>query len=125
MEAMLVAAVGVASIFAVNTFIGPIVSEVGGLSRRRDPVALALVGLGMTGGNVIGGRLADACPGWGLKVGFGTGLIVLALLGLCGHNVAILMATLFGLGMTTMIAIPTIQSGSRGQHLKRQRSWGR
>jgi MFS transporter, DHA1 family, inner membrane transport protein len=106
---MLVAAFGVASIFAVYTFIGPIVTEVGGLSRRWVPVALALFGLGMTGGNVIGGRLADAYPVWGLKVGLGSALIVLALLGLCGHNVSILMATLFGVGMTTMIAIPTIQ----------------
>lgn len=106
---MLVAALGISSIFAVYTFIGPLVTDVGGLARRWVPIALALFGVGMTGGNLIGGKLADAYPGWGLVAGFGSALIALALLGRCGHNVWILMAALFGVGMTTMIAIPTIQ----------------
>jgi MFS transporter, DHA1 family, inner membrane transport protein len=56
---MLVAALGVASIFAVYTFIGPFVTDVAMLNRTWIPIALALFGIGMTTGNLFGGRLAD------------------------------------------------------------------
>ncbi|MBB3409908.1 DHA1 family inner membrane transport protein [Rhizobium sp. BK316] len=106
---MLVAALGVASIFAVYTFIGPFVTDVAVIDRAWIPVALALFGIGMTAGNLIGGRIADSHPSWGLVVGFGSALIVLAVLASSGGNVALLMIGLFGVGTTMMIAIPTIQ----------------
>lgn len=106
---MLVAALGVASIFAVYTFIGPFVTDVAVIDRAWIPVALALFGIGMTAGNLIGGRIADSHPSRGLVVGFGSALVVLAVLASSGGNVALLMIGLFGVGTTMMIAIPTIQ----------------
>lgn len=106
---MLVAALGVASIFAVYTFIGPFVTDVATLDQAWIPVALALFGLGMTAGNLIGGRLADAHPARGLVMGFGSALVVLALLAAGGGTVRILMPALFGVGATMMVAIPPIQ----------------
>lgn len=106
---MIVAALGVASIFAVYTFIGPFITDVAMLERTWIPVALALFGLGMTAGNLIGGRLADVYPARGLFVGFGSALIVLAFLATGGGNVWLLLPALFGVGMTMMVAIPTIQ----------------
>ncbi|MDQ0512369.1 MFS transporter [Ancylobacter amanitiformis] len=106
---MLVAAFGVASIFAVYTFIGPFVTDVATLNQAWIPLALALFGLGMTAGNLIGGRLADIYPARGLVVGFGSALIVLAVLAAGGGQVWILMPALFGVGATMMVAIPTIQ----------------
>ncbi|MDE1994284.1 MAG: MFS transporter [Rhizobiaceae bacterium] len=106
---MLVAALGVASIFAVYTFIGPFVTDVAAIDRGWIPPALAFFGIGMTAGNLIGGRIADSHPSRGLIVGFGSALIVLAALAYFGGNVLVLMIGLFGVGMTMMIAIPTIQ----------------
>jgi DHA1 family inner membrane transport protein len=106
---MAVAALGVASIFAVYTFIGPLVTDGASLGPAWIPVALALFGIGMTAGNLIGGRLADAHPSRGLVLGFASALVVLALLAVTGGNVWALMIGLFGVGATTMIAIPTIQ----------------
>jgi DHA1 family inner membrane transport protein len=106
---MLVAALGVASIFATYTFIGSFVTDVAALDDAWIPVALGVFGLGMTAGNLIGGRLADAYPARGLLVGFGGALIVLALLAVGGGNTWILIATLFGVGLAMMVAIPTIQ----------------
>src|SRR5262249_774280 len=63
----------------------------------------------MATGNLIGGKLADAHPARGLIVGFGGALIVLALLTVGGGNVGMLMPMLFCVGMTMMVAIPTIQ----------------
>ncbi len=106
---MLVAALGVASIFAVYTFIGPLVTDHVQLPASVIPIALALFGLGMTAGNMIGGRLADLYSARGLVVGFGSALIVLAVLAIYGGSANVLLPSLFGVGMTMMIAIPTIQ----------------
>jgi MFS transporter, DHA1 family, inner membrane transport protein len=106
---MTVAALGIASIFAVYTFIGPFVTDEASLSPTVIPVALALFGIGMTTGNLIGGRLADVHTALGLVVGFASALVVLATFALYGGNVWILMLGLFGVGTTMMIAIPTIQ----------------
>lgn len=104
-----VAALGVASIFAVYTFIGPLVTDQASLDAAWIPVALALFGIGMTVGNWVGGNLADEYPSRGLVLGFGSALVVLALLAAAGANVWVLMAGLFGVGATMMVAIPTIQ----------------
>lgn len=106
---MLVAALGVASIFAVYTFIGPFVTDVALLDRHWIPIALALFGIGMTVGNLVGGRLADMHAARGLVWGFGGALAVLTTLALCGTHAPVLMLTLFGVGATMMMAIPTIQ----------------
>ncbi|MBY5538237.1 MFS transporter [Rhizobium leguminosarum] len=106
---MLVAAVGVASIFAVYTFIGPLVTDVVNFNSGWIPVALALFGLGMTAGNLIGGRLADSYPALGIVVGFGSAIVVLALVGFLGSAPVVLFPGLFLIGATMMTAIPTIQ----------------
>jgi DHA1 family inner membrane transport protein len=104
-----VAALSVASIFAVYTFIGPFVTEGAMLGERWIPIALALFGVGMTAGNVLGGLLADRHPSRGLVAGFGSALLALALLAMGGQNAVVLMAGLFAVGATMMVAIPTIQ----------------
>jgi MFS transporter, DHA1 family, inner membrane transport protein len=104
-----VAALGVASIFAVYTFIGPLVTDFNRLDAAVIPVALAMFGIGMTVGNIVGGRLADRFESMGLVCGFGLALGALTLLGLQGHRTWALMLSLFGVGATVMVAIPTIQ----------------
>ena len=106
---MVVAALGVASIFAVYTFIGPFVTDVASLAEWWIPVALAIFGLGMTAGNLVGGRIADTSASKGILLGFGCALIVLSILATFGGLVPILMIGLFGVGATLMTAIPTIQ----------------
>lgn len=104
-----VAALGVASIFAVYTFIGPFVTDVAGLGASWIPIALGLFGIGMTAGNIVGGWLADRHPAQGLTAGFGSALVVLAMLAVGGANAWVLMAGMLAVGATMMVAIPTIQ----------------
>lgn len=106
---MAVAALGISSIFAVYTFIGPFVTDLVMLPREAIPLALALFGIGMTVGNLYGGRLADAHPNRGVVAGYGCALVVLVALGVWGANTWILFPALFGVGATMMAAIPTIQ----------------
>jgi len=106
---MLVAALGISSIFAVYTFVGPFVTEVDMLGAAWIPVALAAYGVGMTLGNLVGGHLADRYRYRGLVVGFIGALVVLATLATQGTEPWVMVACLFGVGMTMMMAIPTIQ----------------
>jgi len=104
-----VAALGVASIFAVYTFIGHFVTDEASLSDVWIPIALGVFGVGMTAGNVVGGWMADRYPSRGLIAGFGSALVALALLAVGGGNAWVLMMGLFLVGGTMMVAIPTIQ----------------
>ena len=106
---MAVAALGVASICAVYTYVGPLVTDGARLGERWIPLALGIFGIGMTAGNVLGGWFADRHPTRGLVAGFGSALVALALLAMGGQNVGVLMAGLFAVGATMMAAIPTIQ----------------
>lgn len=106
---MIVAALAVASIFAVYTFIGAFVTDAAQLAPAMIPIALALFGIGMTTGNLIGGRLADIYPYRGLVIGFGSALFILAALASYGSSPLALLPALFGVGATMMMAIPTIQ----------------
>lgn len=106
---MAVAAIGVGSIFAVYTFIGPFITDVNHAAPSLIPIALALFGVGMTAGNTLGGRLADRHPVLGLAGGFGVALAVLAVLAVGGGSLWVLLPCLLGVGAAMMTAIPTIQ----------------
>ena len=106
---MVIAALGISSIFAVYTFIGPFVTDVVQLPPQVIPAALALFGIGMFAGNLYGGRLADADPSRGITAGFGVALVVLVALAIWGLQTWVFFPALFGVGATMMAAIPTIQ----------------
>ncbi|GID30934.1 MFS transporter [Paractinoplanes brasiliensis] len=104
-----VAALGISSIFAVYTFIGPFVTEAAGRDASLIPVALAVFGLGMAAGNQVGGRVADRSVNGGLILGYAATLILLVPIGVAGSNLAVLLPCLFGVGASMMVAIPTVQ----------------
>jgi MFS transporter, DHA1 family, inner membrane transport protein len=104
-----VAALGISSIFAVYTFIGPFITDATGNSPALIPIALAVFGLGMAVGNYLGGRVADRHESLGLVSGFAAVLVILVVIGVAGSNLVVLMPALFGVGATMMFAIPTIQ----------------
>nr|WP_218007945.1 MFS transporter [Herbidospora sakaeratensis] len=104
-----VPSLGISSIFAVYTFIGPFVTDAARKDPALIPVALAVFGLGMAAGNHFGGRAADRWEHRGLTWGYGGVLGLLALIGVAGNEWPVLLACLFGVGATMMFAIPTIQ----------------
>jgi DHA1 family inner membrane transport protein len=106
---MAVATTGIASLFAVYTFIGPIVTDATHLTPAMIPVALAIFGIGMTVGNEFGGRLADTFPMRGIILGFGSALVMLVIIALGGQNPWVLFPALFVLGAGLMASIPTMQ----------------
>ncbi|WP_245822663.1 MFS transporter [Lentzea waywayandensis] len=106
---VVVAALGISSIFAVYTFIGPFVTDAARSDAALIPVALAVFGIGMAVGNHLGGRVADRYAHRGLTYGYGSVLVLLVIIGVAGDDLVILLPCLFGVGATMMFAIPTIQ----------------
>jgi MFS transporter, DHA1 family, inner membrane transport protein len=104
-----VAGLGISSIFAVYTFIGPYITDATGSSPAVVPVALAVFGVGMAVGNQVGGRLADRYARRGLVTGYASVLVFLVVIALGGSSLAVLLPALFFVGATMMLAIPTIQ----------------
>ncbi|QET04592.1 MFS transporter [Cupriavidus pauculus] len=106
---MAVATAGIASLFAIYTFVGPIVTDATRLAPSMIPVALAIFGIGMTAGNSVGGRAADKYPMRGLVLGLGGALAVLVVIALGGQTPSVLFPALFALGAALMASIPTMQ----------------
>ncbi|PII95594.1 arabinose ABC transporter permease, partial [Leucobacter sp. OLCS4] len=57
--AVAIGSIGFAGFFAVYSTVASLTTEVAGLPATAVPWLLAVVGLGMTAGNLLGGRLAD------------------------------------------------------------------
>ncbi|WP_442580103.1 MFS transporter [Mesorhizobium sp. ASY16-5R] len=106
---IVVAALGISSIFAVYAFIGPLVTDVVQLDPSTIPLALGVFGIGMTVGNLVGGYLADTFLYRGLVLGYGLTLVALVILSSFGSNPWAFFPCLFGVGAAMMAAIPTIQ----------------
>ncbi|NJC21987.1 DHA1 family inner membrane transport protein [Arthrobacter pigmenti] len=56
---LLIGTVGFGGFFAVYTYITPTMTDVAGVPKDLMPIVVALYGLGMVAGNIVGGRLAD------------------------------------------------------------------
>jgi DHA1 family inner membrane transport protein len=54
-----IAAIGFGGMFAVFSYIKPLLTEVTGMGVDAVPLVLALFGVGMVSGNLVGARLAD------------------------------------------------------------------
>jgi DHA1 family inner membrane transport protein len=93
--ALATGAVGFGGLFAVYTYIAKLTTEVTGLDARLVPLSLVVAGLGMTVGNLIGGRLADRGPLRAVFLTFGAFAVALVLLALTAANPVGLFAGLF------------------------------
>jgi DHA1 family inner membrane transport protein len=105
---LLVGAIGFGGFFAVYSYITPTLTEVSGLAKAAVPIALALFGLGMTLGTIVGGRLADR---WMLRTmggGLASFLAMMLLFTLTAHAVVPAVATVFLLGFTGTVMNPAL-----------------
>jgi DHA1 family inner membrane transport protein len=83
------------SMFTFFTYVAPILNDITGISPRGVTYTLFVVGLGMTFGNVLGGKLADWRLDFALVFAFlATGLSLLGI-ALGAHSVVAMEALLF------------------------------
>jgi len=73
---MLITVIGFGGMFAVVSYVAPILTDVAGFPAAAVSWVLILFGLGATSGNLLGGRLADWSPQRTLTLGLGTQVLV-------------------------------------------------
>ncbi|WP_344783182.1 MFS transporter [Microbacterium kribbense] len=105
-----IGAIGFGGFFAVYSYVAPIVTEVAGSPAWVVPVVLVLMGVGMTVGNLVGGRLADIDLKRTLLGGLMALAAVLTVLALVAHVIVLLAIMVFALGVVSQVLSPTIQT---------------
>ncbi|MGU3496392.1 MFS transporter [Xanthobacteraceae bacterium A53D] len=107
--AMAISTICSASLFAVFTYISPLLGQVTGLSPHAITGALLLFGVGLTAGNMLGGRLAD----WRLMPSLiGTLVVLLGVLVLfviTATSAIPALATLLVWGVLAFALVPLLQ----------------
>ncbi|MFI6697367.1 MFS transporter [Streptomyces sp. NPDC050509] len=107
--AMAMTVLGFGGVFAAITYITPMMTRAAGFADTSVTWLLALFGLGMVGGNLIGGRLADRRLMPLLQVSLGALSVVLALFTLTAHNKVTAAVTLVLIGALGFATVPPLQ----------------
>jgi DHA1 family inner membrane transport protein len=108
--ALLIGAVGFGGLFAVYTYVAPLVIEITGLPAVAVPLVLVVVGLGMTVGNFVGGALADRSVRRTMYAFFGVMIAALLLLAFSAQTLPGLLIGVFLVGGAASALSPTIQT---------------
>ncbi|MEJ8639135.1 MULTISPECIES: MFS transporter [Streptomyces] len=107
--AMAMTVLGFGGVFAAITYITPMMTEVTGFADSSVTWLLVLFGLGMVGGNLIGGKFADRALMPLLYVSLGALSLVLALFTLTAHNTVTAAITIVLIGALGFATVPPLQ----------------
>jgi len=108
--ALSIGAVGFGGLFAVYTYVAPLVIEITGLPAMAVPLVLVVVGLGMTVGNLVGGALADRSVRRTMYAFFAVMIAALLLLAFSAQTLPGLLIGVFLVGGAAAALSPTIQT---------------
>ena len=107
--AMLISILGSASLFSIFTYIAPFLEHVTGFKSAGVTFVLLIFGVGLTLGNLLGGRLAD----WKLMPSllgvFVTLAAILSLLAFTSHSQVAAVVTIFVWGVAAFALVPLLQ----------------
>ncbi|WP_239532173.1 MFS transporter [Microbacterium dextranolyticum] len=105
-----IGAIGFGGFFAAYSYIASIVTEVAGSPEWAVPLVLIVMGLGMTIGNLVGGRLADIDLRRTILVGLAALVVVQVLLALTSAWIVSLAVFVFAVGFVSSVISPAIQT---------------
>ncbi|MET8311352.1 MFS transporter [Micromonospora sp. NPDC005173] len=101
--ALLTGTVGFGGLFAVYSYVAPTLTDVAGMPTRAVPWVLAVFGLGMTVGALLGGRLADRSA-LGTLIGSLVAMTaVLALYALTASSPIAAVLLIFAIGLVAQV----------------------
>ncbi|WP_406147476.1 MFS transporter [Streptomyces sp. NBC_01012] len=107
--AMAMTILGFGGVFAAITYITPMMTETAGFATSSVTWLLVLFGLGMVGGNLLGGKFADRHLMPMLYVSLGALAVVLALFTLTAHNKIAAAVTIVLIGALGFATVPPLQ----------------
>jgi DHA1 family inner membrane transport protein len=105
----MVTVLGFGGVFAAITYIAPMMTHVAGFADGSVTWLLVLFGLGMVGGNLIGGKYADRALMPMLYVSLGALAVVLALFTLTAHHKVLAAVTIALVGALGFATVPPLQ----------------
>ncbi|MGW9308511.1 MFS transporter [Saccharomonospora azurea] len=108
--ALAIVTFGLGGGFASLSYVSPVLTDVSGYDPTSVTLLLSLAGLGMTVGNVLGGRLADRFPLPGLYGAMTALAVVLLAFTVTADSKIGAAVTLFLVGMTSFMVGPMMQA---------------
>jgi DHA1 family chloramphenicol resistance protein-like MFS transporter len=99
-----------AAVFALFSYLSPLLTDTAGLAESWVPTVLALFGVGALIGTFVGGRIADAHLFGTLFVGISASTVVLAVLALTAHSPVAAVALSLMLGVTAFTTAPALNA---------------
>ncbi|QHC25970.1 Cmx/CmrA family chloramphenicol efflux MFS transporter [Streptomyces sp. GS7] len=108
--ALIATAMNGAAVFALFSYLSPLLTETAGLAESWVPTVLALFGVGALIGTFIGGRIADAHLFGTLFAGISASTAVLALLALTAHSPVAAVGLSLMLGVTAFTTAPALNA---------------
>ncbi|MBD9724688.1 MFS transporter [Streptomyces caniscabiei] len=106
---MAMTVLGFGGVFAAVTYVGPMMTQVAGFADSSVTWLLVLLGLGMVGGNLVGGRYADRALMPMLYVSLGALVVVLALFFFAARDKIAVAVTLVLVGALGFATVPPLQ----------------
>ncbi|SDK81340.1 MFS transporter [Streptomyces indicus] len=107
--AMAMTVLGFGGVFAAITYITPMMTDVAGYADSSVTWLLVLFGLGMVGGNLVGGKFADRALMPMLYVSLGALAVVLGLFTVTAHNKIAAAVTIALVGALGFATVPPLQ----------------
>ncbi|WP_327344757.1 MFS transporter [Streptomyces europaeiscabiei] len=107
--AMGMTVLGFGGVFAAITYIAPMMTHVAGFADSSVTWLLVLFGLGMVGGNLVGGKYADRALMPMLYVALGALAVVLALFSFTAHDKIAAAVTVVLIGALGFATVPPLQ----------------
>ena len=104
-----IAAVGFGGMFSIFTYIASTTTDVAGMSTTMIPVVLALFGIGMNVGNVVGSRLADISLTGTIGGMLAFNVVIMTIFSLTAANPVMLCICVFLIGCG-FAACPAVQT---------------
>ncbi|MGV4929690.1 MFS transporter [Streptomyces sp. BHT-5-2] len=108
--ALIATAMNGAAVFALFSYLSPLLTDTAGLAESWVPTVLALFGVGALIGTFVGGRIADAHPFGTLFGGISASTAVLAVLALTAHSPVAAVALSLMLGVTAFTTAPALNA---------------
>lgn len=105
-----ITAIGFGSLFAVYSYVSPILTQLSGVSENGVTLVLVLFGLGTTVGALVGGRLGDRYGMRAVAGGLFVVAVLLALFTVTSHNAVSATATLVLFGAVAFSLGPIVQN---------------
>ncbi|TZG28985.1 MFS transporter [Sphingomonas montanisoli] len=105
-----IAAIGFGGVFAVYSYITPMLVFVTGMTEAAVPPILSVIGVGMVAGSLFGGWLADKGVMRAVAITLSLNVVVLALVAVTVHNVAAVTVNMFFMGFAALSIGPALQT---------------